>query len=98
MQKGDKVVYIGGAHLRLELKPFDYLHYKILGTAPIINSVYVIRGFWVSPEGGLGLILIGSSCIHISTNTEVGWHSGMFRRLEEIQAKNKNLKTETQTA
>ncbi len=82
--QSDKVVYVGptaGA-------PFidaDPTIYRVIGFAPVLNSVYVVAAVVCH---GAGLALTGSTTIHNKSGIETGWAANCFRKLDEIKAEN----------
>jgi len=94
MKIGDKVVCVGHSK---KTEPFNPQTHRVIGEFPVVNSVYVIAKFNIDEIGVLGLILIGSSAVHIPTGVETGWDSSCFRLLDELKERSANLQTIQQT-
>lgn len=62
--------------------------YTFTGAMPVKDSVYVVES--VRPHtGGVGLNLVGSCVIHNATGIVAGFDASYFRKLEEVQAENR---------
>lgn len=78
---GSKVVCIKGLK---ELRPLNH-QCTCPNGAVLLGDIYVVKGFYVSPSGKLGLILIGKPSIDCFTGQDFGWWSERFRELEHEQ-------------
>lgn len=79
---GDKVVRVGGNTPGVLLS--DYPH----GRGPKYGLVYVVRDCWICR--GMALCqFVGFADIFNSAGDPCGWPASAFRKLEEIQAENK---------
>ena len=64
--------------------------FEVRGSMPTVGLVYTVRGETPPDANGvIGLLLVGSVCIHKPTGQESGWDSKGFRKLEECREENR---------